>query len=214
MMATSKITRTKKIRVGFLDEEAIQINRITNYFSEKDLSCLYTQDASEAVNWVINGKIDILVSDFNLEQDDDGITILESVRSIDDEIKLILFSGFTFDSEKRSRCSKINALTIRKHEGYTTLYQNIMQLFGKGKKEEDLGTNEENERLKRMVLTFASKLIVDLKKLNNESPNFKIHYGEDTFSPSEMLDEINNLTEIGKNFVEDYFYGINISKGL
>lgn len=212
-MTKKKKVNSNVIKVGFLDDEKDKLKEFESFFSKKTniMSCLYTQSIKEAVGWAINEQIDVLVSDLILEQEDNGVDVLKSAWDVNKELVLILYSAFVMKPKQRKICEQIKATTIRKHEGLQTLFYNIVQL-SEHESIIVIPDTEENIELKKMLLLFSSKLIDDLESLQKEAPNFKIHYGINTYTASQLLKELNNFTDIGKNFMRDYFHGKNILK--
>ena len=62
---------------------------------------------------------------------------------------------------------------------------------------------KENDDLKKMVLTFAEKLVQDLEIIHKKYPDFKIQILDSSVGPKEMIDHITNLTPMGKKFITD-----------
>lgn len=212
-MSSQVIPIDSIIRVGFVDDEHEQIQQLKSHFAvNKEINALYSNDPTEAMGWVIQEQIDVLVFDMNLNGVN-GIDFLEKARNLNQDIKLILFTGYILDKEQSRRCRRHGILSIKKHEGKESLEDNIMSISSVGNDNVvDKGNDTPNSELKAMLLDLASPLIVDLQKLAKSSQDIKIDIGEESYTPNQLIDEIESLTFVGRKFVVDFFSGLKILK--
>jgi DNA-binding NtrC family response regulator len=214
-MLNQVIQSNNVIKVGFVDDEEEQILQLKSHFTDKEnLNALYSSDPTEAMGWVIREEIDVLVFDMNLGGVN-GIDFLEKARSLDQDIILILFSGYILDKEQSKRCRTLNVFPIKKHEGKDSLEDNIVRLYGvdnTSSEDKIIDASSINNDLKKIILDLASPLIADLQKLSKSNQEIKITIGEDFYSASQLIGEIESLSTIGKKFIEDYFSALKILK--
>ncbi|HKR06026.1 MAG TPA: TIR domain-containing protein, partial [Bacteroidia bacterium] len=108
--------------LDFLSE--IQNNFKKNYSELSSLKIRVTNNTSDIIKWVTKDKIDTLIVDLRLGNEN-GIDVLENSRKIDGSIKLILLTGQLISESEQIRCKLINAEFLFKGQGFTNLLNNI-----------------------------------------------------------------------------------------
>jgi DNA-binding NarL/FixJ family response regulator len=196
----------EKIVVGYIDNDIEDIN-IFKQFTKNypEIEFLFTLSVKEALSWIKRNVVHHLVTDWQMPEKD-GVKLIEESYSINKEISYSLLTGFVATKDILRRTEKVGAQILRKSDGYDNIINNIRvttRLKNTDKINEDQIKLLEVESLLSVLvqeLTLSLEAIADKNKpiIVNERSFNKPAY---TLTVSELINEINNLTPIGKEYI-------------
>ena len=140
----------KSIRVAYLDNQEVELEKFEKTFSKELFKSLKTtDDPDEIIELVINKQVDVLISDFKMPEQD-GISLLKYCKRENPKLKLILFTGFSLTPKQLQECSKLSIYKVAKLDT-----QNLLQTISLAMNEVDSfkGQNFVSKKLEEKPIT-------------------------------------------------------------
>lgn len=228
-------TSFSNVRLCFLDDDDEFNANLESDLMRVNLrnNSIITSTYQEALESISQNRCDIVVSDYNMPKKN-GIEFLEQLREQNDNLILVLYTGFTqsIASEAKQRCNKAKIQILKKIDGFETLVENlklyytnrnpmaIQSLYIKPKitmpplldKEilshritEVVHRNTEKISPEKILLDLASDLIKDIDRLQKEKAVITVDGGKRTITMTQLKEEILNFTPIGMKYLASWF---------
>lgn len=227
---------TESIKVGFIDDEQdfLQVikEEIEERFRSINLVALFSSEITDAFSWVENNVINTLVCDLRMPKLD-GINLLKMIGTMNNNIELILLTGFVLNDSELDTCDAMGAHILYKTDGFENVVNNIILFFKdalnkektelpldkmtppKPKKIKIIPEKLENERKnndirKQIIDPIAKELIEELNLIKDTEKTIFLGDGQ-TITVGKLIKEIENLTPLG---IEHIRLWINTLKTL
>ncbi len=149
--------------IGIVDNEVSFLEGIERKAVDKNLEMFTSTNPNEAIKWIEDKKVDVLVSDLQMPEIN-GIEVLTQARALDSEIELILVTGFVVSNDIRERCEELNARILRKSEGYQNLLHNLT-INPANRRQSVLNKIEETQRSGHVFVSYVKEDFDQIKKI-------------------------------------------------
>lgn len=103
--------KQKKSQAIFVDDDLNFIKTIQTWQKDVEMEELATDDVTESLKWVKEGKADVFVCDL---KGIDGVSVLEQVADIAPQVKLILLTAYEPSENEMRRLENINVKILFK----------------------------------------------------------------------------------------------------
>ncbi len=77
----------------FVDDDKRVLKSLKMLFTNEGFNCLIAANGNEALDVVIGNQVDVAVVDFRIGKED-GITVAQRLKEVDEDLKIIIFTGF------------------------------------------------------------------------------------------------------------------------
>jgi hypothetical protein len=210
----STITEQDIVRIGLFDDEQDLLDLVNDYVAEnlkQKVNIKSTTNSVEAIRYIIDQSVDVMVVDFNLtgvDSEENGFHFLQNcINSFTTEIRYFLFTGASFRGDLYSKCKELRVTVVRKHEGIDTLMSNILNKKTPQKSIDKL--EEDRRQYGDLILNLANDVVMELE-IQAKDPSFTINFGEQKITPQKMILEIKRLSETGIKYIENYFHLLKV----
>ncbi|MDI3321995.1 hypothetical protein [Pinibacter soli] len=201
----------KEIAFLYLDDESSALHnfqvKVNSYNTNVDNDDAFkirlqtTDDNVEAVGILEseNNDVDVFICDHNMPTRK-GLDLIKYFKSgsANDLIYVLYTGAGNVNNEIRRECANNDILLFAKTEEFSTL---IGQIVNKANK-------QSNNPMENLYFKLTSDMIRSLQNIANHDPSFRIQIGSRFLKPNELINELNNRTQLGFEYLESYIEGL------
>ncbi|MDB4912695.1 MAG: hypothetical protein JWM95_339 [Gemmatimonadetes bacterium] len=190
-------------RIGFIDDNHVmrQLMSRLNEAHHSPAHLMLTAKAQDAIGWVRDGVLDVLIADLNLGEES-GLEILQRARRINKSLRLVLYTTQTAAGRVSGELADIDAKHYEKHDGLVDMMDEV---FGINVDDGDLNIVGTPDLEHEMVgdIEFERSIAETFANHIRESRDLtaKVLSGPDSFSLAELLDDVLKLRPRGKKYI-------------
>lgn len=217
-MAKSKYKTNTRV-IGLVDDDKSMLETL-----EKDLledgsrQAFIAPNSNEVYSWIMNDQVDLLACDLHLGMNKkNGFEVLKECHKINEKLPLILFSRGDIDKKMKTKCDQLKITFLDKAKGNEFISSSIINKLQENPYEKIYSHRKNNpirekeveiEKINNEFLEIISnELISELKRYSAKGQIKNIRYlgGKPNQSLDELIQEVDNKTELGNSLIKTYF---------
>jgi len=201
----------KIITIGIIDDKVDLLLKIEEKVLQYDNYQVFIGvKPNLAKLWVETEKIDMLVSDKNLEIDTDGLHLLKEIRLGYPDFPLVLFSSSGLTPKELNECKVHNIDFFDRVIGEENIVKNILAKLKNSRLLKPKAIENKMPIKQQQSKSYASKVFENLRKeaienlKDEKNENYTITSLGDstgTLTTAQLINEIENNTPLGEEYV-------------
>jgi CheY-like chemotaxis protein len=155
---------------------------------------------SKAVKLLDSTRIDVLLADFNMPENKNGLGFLDYINSDHPEIIKVLYTG-NFSDPVVLSCHQ---------RGYIYHFKNDELGILLTKIQSKLVNETTNSPKDPIYLQFSEIVISDIERSIYEYPDLTLYVGSESITPKQLISDIRKRNNRGNSYIQNYITGLNM----
>lgn len=181
----------------FVDDDLDFLDTIKCLQDDFGLQGHVTSDTEEALSLVRGGNISVFICDQRMPGQQDGISVIQQVRNVDPNVKLVILTGYELTDEQKNIVESLGGKVCSKCEDLKDLLDSIVAK-DTSKKEPSTVIHLQTKvsKLERLNRAWTSHLVNELEEIEGLEDAWVACAGSN-FTVKELIDDIQSFNPRG-----------------
>ncbi len=211
------MTNIQTANILFLDDEKEVRNITKDFFQKKGIPITTSDNFVEAMEQVSSQTFDVALCDLDLHKISkaDGIEFLENVRNKNKKVFLCLYTIYENTISFKQKRSLLNMqIKIYDKNDPEVMFENLEDDYLKFLAKQKGNENNYNDFANDLFSTIKMDALKHLSNISNKEIYVQVTGINKNVTVSDLIIEINKGTEIGNQYIKDFYETTNFIKKL